>query len=135
MNQILILVHKCGLRFFVRASEHYAKNDLKSYYSTLKICGISGKIRQISGKFLGRIGRFLGKIGKFLENLRDKSANLCGKSANFRETSQGPRKFISRERPSGIRELISRERRTGMRDKSLGDTTLKAPKVQSTSRT
>ena len=35
VNQLLILVQKCGLRFFVRASEHYAKNDLKSYYSTV----------------------------------------------------------------------------------------------------
>ena len=35
VNQLSILIHKCGLRFFVRASEHYAKNDLKSYYSTL----------------------------------------------------------------------------------------------------
>jgi len=36
MNPLLILVHKCGLRFFARASEHDAKNDLKSYYSTLQ---------------------------------------------------------------------------------------------------
>ena len=33
--QLSILIHKCGLRFFARSSEHYAKNGLKFYYSTL----------------------------------------------------------------------------------------------------
>ena len=35
VNQLSILVYKCGLRFFARESEHCAKTDLKSYYSTL----------------------------------------------------------------------------------------------------
>jgi hypothetical protein len=29
VNQLSILVHKCGLRFFARESEHCAKIDLK----------------------------------------------------------------------------------------------------------
>ena len=54
MNQLVILVHKCGLRFFTRASEHYAKNDLKSYYSTLETAPTAQDIflkkQEISGK-------------------------------------------------------------------------------------